>query len=401
MAKDRDSTSDSTADSTVESELHAGPGVDGVLLASSLARELSADALRAEPLRLHGALDGIDALRILSEPAICARIGVVVADAELPDMSGLGLLRRAAALQPLAARVLLVDESDSLPAADALPGLGLADAWEHPQSLPTLLQRLLHERPALVRVHHLHRRLEAADGALERLESRFRSVRAAHDQLAASVRAVVGEAHDGPNHRQLARWWRDYGDWLELREGRYPMHRVALPLEQLLANGLDELTACAAGPFCDAWIASRPRVPPHCRVQMDPVLARQTLVRLLLGLSELASRSASLGWELAGTARQRLRLELRVSALRRDAPDPQLFEDPFARLPDGALAFLSMDLVMAGALCRAQGGELALHGGADGLRVELSLPAPPATTASEPPRGRTPQPVVPGGKAVL
>lgn len=395
---DRDSVRDGAPEQSADC-------ADGVLVVGALSREIPDQAPFAGGLPLHGSPDGISAMRVLSDPTISVRIGVVIADAQLPDMTGLGLLRRAASIGPQAARVLLVDPADAMPAADALPGLGLADAWPQPHSLQMLLQRLLQERPALVRVHHLHRRLEAAADALERLESRFRSIRAAHDQLAASVRAVVGEDRNGPAHRHLERWWRDYGDWLELREGRWPVHCVALPLDELFGAALDELATRGAGPFGDAWLGSRPRIPPAARVHMDPVLARQTLVRLLLGLTEIAARSASVGWALEAAPRQRLRFELRVSALRTGIPAPELLEDPFARLPEGALAALSMDLVMAVALCRAQGGELRFQGRAEGLAVELALPAPAApaapATLKDAPRDSARRPVVPGGKAVL
>lgn len=498
MAKDRDSTADRERRKTART-------AEGVLLVSALA-EMVPSVRGIAGIALRGASDGVSALRLLSRSEVSADIGIVIADAVLPDMSGAGFLQRAAALQPLAARVLLLDESEAVPAADRLLALGLADAWPQPTTLEALLQRLLHERAALLRVHHLHRRLEAASSALERLESRFRSVRSAHDQLAASVGAVVGEARDGPTHQRLERWWRDYGDWLELREGRYPIHPVVLHPDQLIAGALGELATSAAGPASEAWVASRPRLPPHSLLRLDAVLARATLVRLLRGLSELAAPYASLGWMPAGTTHRYLRLELRVSALRdrikerglverrpgrapvpapdaadrsvgepadgrvadgaardvardaaRDAsstapeygpgstagaaatritgaavnhsgrdsvqttaddattgfatrvltqpvPDVtnlELFEDPYARLPDGALAHLSMDLVMAVVLCRAQGGKLRLSVAGQGVVVALDLPLAVAEAKLRAPPGEARRPVVPGGKGVL
>ncbi|HSG89828.1 MAG TPA: hypothetical protein VLA56_11500 [Pseudomonadales bacterium] len=322
------------------------------------------------------AADGIAALRLLSSTSVCATVDVVAVDAELADMTGLGLLQRASVLLPHASRVLLVEDVDAVPRVEDLSTLGIEDAWVAPARVSELLRRIDLERGNLRRMRALNRRLEETRAALQRLETRYRDTRSARDRLAASVRTVLAEDVTGPARKVLEHWWRDYRACVELKESDCPVHRRRTGVDELIDDALARLGPLR--PDLGAWAAPRGSALGGS-VVVDPTLVLRMLVRLLGGVAELAAADASLRWTAnlqaaAALPRQR-RLSLRVAPI--VAPVAERVDaltDSFARLPDGCLAGLSMDLVVADALARVQGIELRFRLRGAALCVDLCLP---------------------------
>lgn len=343
------------------------------------------------------AVDGITALRLLQHSGLASAIGIVVCDAELPDMTGTGLLGRVSALLPHCARVLLVEPDDALPSQEQLLALGVDDAWTTPPDLAALLARVERERPALAHIRALHRRLDETRRALDRLEARYRTTRSARDRLAASVRDVLAEDIPGPARQRLERWWRDYRTCVELRESRCPVHRRPASLGVLV----DDALARMPPPRADLADWRRgPPAPLRGQVNVDPSLMSRTLIRLFGGLAEIGAPGA--GLQLATVPAPRGRRRLRVFV---DRIEPSLqggsadLIDPFARLPDGALHRLSLDLVVAAALCEVQAQPFELQPHGEGLAVVLDLPV--AAGIGLPARGPGAAPVVPDTDATL
>jgi hypothetical protein len=246
---------------------------------------------------------------------------------------------------------------------------------------PTVTRELLHtvdlERSNLGRMRALHRRLEETRAALGRLETRYRNTRSARDRLAASVRAVLAEDGTGPARRVLEHWWRDYRACLELGESDCPLHFRRTPLDTLIDDAVTRLGPLR--PDLASWTEARPGALGGS-VAVDPTLALRMLAVLLGGLAEIAAPDASLRWTAsaqagADDASSGCALSLRVAPVVAMASEHlNLFMDPFARLPDGCLAGLSMDLVVADALARVQGIELRLRMRRETLCADLLLP---------------------------
>ena len=216
-------------------------------------------------------LSGTAALRACSESADSDRIEAVFCDSNLPDMSGVGLLDRAARLLPRAARVLLVTHGNvEEEAPEAAVSQLVTDVWRRPERPTALVRRFQRERRALVRHRRLQDELDALSDALERLRARYEDTRQMRDRLVESMGALT-------DTRACARWSRDFRELTELREQGCPCHLRPLAAQELLS----ELVRIADSDGA----ALRPG---PLRLRFDPALLREIFERTAIGFKEFA-----------------------------------------------------------------------------------------------------------------
>jgi len=216
-------------------------------------------------------LSGTGALRACADAELCARIEAVFCDSNLPDMSGAGLLDRAARLLPGASRVLLVaDTAEEEDGLEASVSPLLTDVWQRPQAPSLLAARFLRERRALARQRLLQDELDALSDALDRLRARYEDTRQTRDRLVESMGALT-------DTRACRRWSRDFRELTELREQGSPCHPRPLAARELLAE-LERI----ADPDGAAM------QPGALRLRFDPALLREVLERTALGMDEYA-----------------------------------------------------------------------------------------------------------------
>lgn len=292
---------------------------------------------------------GLEGLGLLTHGGLGEAFAFVLAHARLPDMGGIGFLERVGTLCPHTARVLLLEDGESVPDAEQLARLGLDDAWATADG-NALDERLTRERGALDRTRALRRRLGEALERVETLEGRCRALVRERGRLAGAFGRWL-ERHDAPAGAAMERWWRAYREWLDLSTGRCPVHARAVPLAALLPAGPEGGTVTGAE-----------------RVRADPVHARRAFLLLGRGASEWASGSRPRFEPRRGGAV----LRIPDAAAGEDAAERLL--DPFARLPGEPLAERSMDLVLARALLEAQAGALRVRASGVSLVLEASLP---------------------------
>lgn len=262
-----------------------------ILVVGAFAERIEAGAFPG--VTLFSRMSGTAALRACSDAAFSARVEAVFCDSDLPDMSGTGLLDRAARLLPGAARVLLVarGEKEARGSEDSVSHL-LTDVWQRPDAPALLVARFLRERRALARHRRLQDELEALSEALDRLRDRYEDTRQMRDRLVASMGALT-------DTRACARWSQDFRELTELREQGSPCHRRPLAGKELISE-----LARIADPDGAALNAGA------LRLSFDPALLREVLERTSLGLNEhgvphtrprfvVAARGQGVEWELS------------------------------------------------------------------------------------------------------
>ena len=262
-----------------------------ILIVGAFAEHIDVGAF--PDVTLFSRMSGTAALRACGDAAFSARIEAVFCDSDLPDMSGTGMLDRAARLLPAAARVLLLAHGDKQGrgSEDSVSHL-LTDVWQRPDTPALLVARFLRERRALARHRRLQDELEALSEALDRLRDRYADTRQMRDRLVESMGALT-------DTRACARWSRDFRELTELREQGSPCHRRPLAAQELIG----ELVR----------IADPDGAPPNVgalRLSFDPALMREVLERTSLGLNEhgvphtrprfiVATRGQGVEWELS------------------------------------------------------------------------------------------------------
>ncbi|TVS17031.1 MAG: hypothetical protein EA417_08540 [Gammaproteobacteria bacterium] len=304
---------------------------------------------RACPIQFCHAETGHDAIRLIHADGIRQRLDVIVAEDGLFDMPGLNILRRLAGEAPRAARVLLLDEGYLTYLPEELAELGIDDSWIMPQDGRALVKRVLARRRSLARTHAVHQRLEALTRDLEDLEKRHFHVRMARDRLARNVETAL--LVDEFQRDRMLRWWQAYRAMVQFRIGLCPIRPTRMRIVEFLAPIL-------AREELERWPFPG-RLPDREHVWLDPVLVGQMGRCLFRGLLEAGEPFATVRWGRMHASPETTTIELKVEPIRECIEDVyELLEDPFARLPDGPLRDLSIDLPFANEMLQAQGGTL-------------------------------------------
>lgn len=301
------------------------------------------------PLQFCHAETGHDAIRLIHADGIRPRLEVIVAEDGLFDMPGLNILRRLAGEAPRAARVLLLDEGYLTYLPEELAELGIDDTWIMPRDGRALVNRVLARRRSLARTHAVHQRLEALTRDLEDLEQRHFHVRMARDRLARNVEmALLG---DEVQRGRMLRWWQAYRAMVQFRIGLCPIRSKRMRIVDFLAPVL-------AREELERWPFPA-RIPYREHVWLDPVLVGRMGRCLFRGLLDAAEPFATVRWGRMHASPETTTIELKVEPVLECIEDVyELLEDPFARLPDGPLRELSIDLPFANEMLQAQGGSL-------------------------------------------
>ncbi len=317
------------------------------------------------PLEFCYAPTGVEAVRKLYEKGVRERLEVVVVEEGLLDIPGLNLLRRIGAEAPSASRILLLDPGYLTSPPDELAELGLDDTWVMPKDGRTLAKRVLGQRQNLAKTRAVYQRLEALTLNLEDLEKRYFHVRSARDRIARNVHVAL--AGDDARREGMLRWWQGYRTIVHLRAGFCSLRPKPLPIVELLGQVLAE-EAFARWPF-------PVRMPAGVEVWLDSVLAGPMTRSLFRGLLEAAEPFSRVRWGRMRRDQDCVIIELKVEPILECIEDiDELIEDPFARLPDGPLRELSIDLPLAHEMLQAMGGGLKGRIAYRELIVEWRLP---------------------------
>ena len=326
--------------------------------------ELVPDPLPACRMAFVHAHTAQEALLLLSRGSVRSRVEMLVVQDDLVDAAGLGVLERLGVLVPNAARVLML-APDRLPYLPReLAQMGLDDSWPTPRDGRELVRRLLWRRAALARTRAVHEELQLSFATLDSLERRYYGLRVARDRLVGNVEAALTAG--GRERELMERWWRGYQAWLQLRSGICPVHLQPVALGDFLGRLLSRQDL---GGWC-----LPARLPDREVVYLDPALMQRTGRCLLRGVAELGRPNARLGWGRLRATTQRLTLELTIDPVRPEVDDVEaLLDDPFERLPDAALNFLSIDLPLAHELLRSQNAALRAVLTRPQMTLELTL----------------------------
>ncbi|MCC5886894.1 MAG: hypothetical protein JJT88_10725 [Gammaproteobacteria bacterium] len=295
------------------------------------------------------AANGIEARRLLSKEGMCERLDAMIVDEVLEDTTGLTLISQLAIEAPHAIRVLLTYEPDFPYSPTRLAELALDDAWRPPITGRGLVSKLLKRRPLLERTRAVHRRLDAQTAELEELEGRYYHARLARDRLARNVERAL--LTDKPHLDAMLWWWQGYREMLQHRVGLCPIDPEPLRLVDIISKALERQEL-------QRW--SFPKaLPSNQRVWLDPCLVNRMTRCLLRGVLETGGVGAKVRWGRFRASGAFTTIQLRVEPVRREIENVEaLLEDPFARMPDGPLRDLSIDLPLAHELLQSQGGRL-------------------------------------------
>lgn len=301
------------------------------------------------PMEFRHAANGDEARRLLFEDDFCERLDAVLVEDVLEDASGLTLLAELAAEAPHAVRVLLTYEDDLPYSSTSLAELGLDDAWRPPFSGRRLVSKFLKLRPMLERTRAVHRRLDAQTVELEDLEGRYYHARQARDRLARNVERALLTAE--PHLDAMLWWWQGYREMLQHRVGLCPIDLQPLRLVNIIAKALQR-------PELARW-SFPTALPADQHVWLDPGLVNRMTRCLLRGMLEAGDVEAKARWRRFRASGAFTTIQLCIEPVREVIDDVEaLLEDPFARMPDGPLRDLSIDLPLANELLHTQGGRL-------------------------------------------
>lgn len=320
---------------------------------------------RGCPLEFVHASNGLEACRLLREEEVCKRLDAVTVEDPLEDMSGLALISQLAIYAPHAIRVLLCYEGDLPYSATRLAELSLDDAWWLPRSGRSLVRKLLKYRPLLARTRAVHMRMDAQTAELEELEGRYYHARLARDRLARNVERALLTAE--PHLDAMLWWWQGYREMLQHRVGLCSVDPEPIPIVDIIRQALQRAEL-------QRW--SFPKaLPADQRVWLDRGLVNRTTRCLLRGVLEAGDVEAKVRWGRFRTSRSFTTIQLRVEPIRDVIEDVEaLLEDPFARMPDGPLCDLSIDLPLANELLHSQGGRLEAVLTPPALTIEWIMP---------------------------
>lgn len=301
------------------------------------------------PLEFRHAASGLEALRLLRDEHLCKRLDAVIVEDQLEDMSGLALISQLAVDAPHAMRVLLCYE-DTLPySATRLAELALDDAWWPPLSGWGLVRKLRKLRPLLARTRAVHVRLDAQTAELEELEGRYYHARLARDRLARNVESALLAAE--PQLDAMLWWWQGYREMLQHRVGLCPVDPEPLRIVDIVHQALQRAEL-------QRW-SFPSALPADQRVWLDRGLVNRMTRCLLRGVLEAGDVGAKVRWGRFRSSGSFTTIQLRVEPIREVIDDVEaLLDDPFARMPDGPLRDLSIDLPLANELLQSQGGWL-------------------------------------------
>lgn len=286
---------------------------------------------------------------LLQDEGWAARLQALLVDDELPDMTGLALLAQVGPRIPHVVRVLLHDDPFLPYEPDQLAELALDDVWLHPRSGRRLAKHLVRSLPWLRRTRAVHRRLDEQACEMEALVARHYHARLARDRLAKNVENAL--LADEDCRFGMLWWWQGYRQMLQLRVGLFRVRTERLRLVDIVTTALQR-------PELERWAFPR-GLPPEQKVWLDAGLVNRTTRCLLRGMLEAGDTNARVRWGRFRAQDGMTTIQLHVEPVRPEVRDlEELLEDPFARLPDGPLRDLSIDLPLANELLQAQGGRL-------------------------------------------
>lgn len=332
------------------------------------------------PLRFCYAQSGVEAVRLFQEKGFKERLELIIVEEGLLDMPGLNLLRRLGTEVPDAARVLLLDPGFLASPPDELAELGVDDTWIMPKDGRALAKLAIGQRLYLARTRAVHKRLDDLTCTLEDLEKRHFHVRSARDRLARNVERALTLGDE--QRRRMLRWWQGYRTIVQLRVGLCSLRRKRLRIVDFLAKVLAS-EDLAKWPFPT-------RMPADAEVWLDSVLVPPMCESLFRGMLEAGEPFARTRWGRMRREQDCLVIEMKVGPVLECVEDvDELIEDPFARLPDGPLRELSIDLPLAHEILQAMGGGLKGQIAYRELIVEWRMPRRPLPTVhplAHPPR---------------
>jgi len=301
------------------------------------------------PLEFLHVATGLEARHLLFDEGFCKRLDTVIVEEELEDMSGVALISQLAIDAPHAMRVL-ISYGDEFPCTpERLAELAVDDVWRPPRSGRQLVRKLLKLRPWLARTRAVHRRLDAQTAELEELEGRYYHARLARDRLARNVENAL--LTEQPHLDEMLWWWQGYREMLQHRVGLCPIDPEPLRLVDIIGKALERREL-------QRWRFPK-ALPANQRVWLDPGLVNRMTRCLLRGVLEAGDREAKVRWGRFRASGSFTTIQLCVEPIREVIDDVEaLLEDPFARMPDGPLRDLSIDLPLANELLHTQGGRL-------------------------------------------
>lgn len=317
------------------------------------------------PLDFRHVANGVEARRLLCDEDFCKRLDAVIVEDQLKDMNGLALISQLAIDAPHAIRVLLCYE-DNLPySAARLAELALDDAWWPPLSGRGLVRKLLKLRPLLARTRAVHVRMDAQTAELEELEGRYYHARLARDRLARNVEKALLTAE--PHLDAMLWWWQGYREMIQHRVGLCSVDPEPLRIVDIIHQALQRAEL-------QRW--SFPKaLPAGQRVWLDRGLVNRMTRCLLRGVLEAGDVEAKVRWGRFRASGSYTSIQLRVEPIRDVIEDVEaLLDDPFARMPDGPLCDLSIDLPLANELLQSQGGRLEAVLTPPALTIEWIMP---------------------------